>query len=252
MSARQRVRMLLALALLLAAAGTTTRADDAPAPPEAPPPAARPEIPPELRDVLNHLDEASAGVTDVRAAVTYTRLIPLLEDKRRSRGDLVFKKPDKLVLDLKRPHNEEVRTDGHTWWVVSHNERQVQVYETTEEGRDGREAAFLAFGYGRSSEQILEDYDIELLEVRRPAEGKTGETVYRLRFTPLERPDQPARYASIEAEIADGLWLPRRIVLHEPGGEIVHTYDLSKIRLNTDVPDRTFEYRPPASYNVVH
>jgi outer membrane lipoprotein-sorting protein len=216
----------------------------------APPARVRPEISPELRHVLDKLDESNAKLVDVQANVTYTRVIPLLDDKRKSKGDLVFKKPNLLVMALKRPRNEEVRTNGHTWWVVNHNDKQVQVYQAAAEGEGGSsEAAFLAFGYGRSSEELLKDYDVELLDVKRP-EDPNEPTLYRLKFTPVERPGERARYAAIEVVVDDKLWLPCELVLHERGEGVVHVYELSKIRINKGVKDDEFEYKPPSGYHV--
>jgi outer membrane lipoprotein-sorting protein len=262
----KRTGILVAVMALLLAAGPIRAQDAAPAAAEAakaaapaeaaeaqapaPPARARPQISPELRRVLDKLDEANAKLTDVRARVTYTRVIPLLDDKRKSKGDLAFKKPNLLALILKRPRNEEVRTNGRTWWIVSHNDKRVEVYRAAAEGKGDREAAFLAFGYGQNSEKLLQDYDVDLLGVT-PPEDKDGVTVYRLKFTPVERPDQPARYAAIEVEIADDLWLPRVLILHEKGEEIVHTYELSKTELNKGVDDKEFEYEPPKDYEVV-
>ena len=228
----------------------TPAAETAPAAPPAPPARERPEISPELRHVLDKLDEANAALVDVQARVTYTRLIELLDDKRKSKGSLIFKKPNLLVLDLKKPRNEEVRTNGRTWWVVQHNDEQVEVYQAAAEGQNsGRETAFLAFGYGRSSEEILEDYDAELLSVT-PPEDEDEETFYRVKFTPVERPDEPAQYESIEVEIGDKLWLPHELTLREPGGGIVHIYELRKMKLNKGVKDDKFEYEPPSDYHV--
>ena len=207
------------------------------------------QLPPALRHVLQKLDEANAKVVDVKAKVVYERLIPLLEDKRKCKGSLVLKKPNLLVLKLGRPRNEEVRTDGHTWWVINHNDKQVEVYKASERGEGSNEAAFVSFGYGRSSEELLEDYDIELLSTRKGEDG--GPTVYRLKFTPVQRPDRPARYGAIEIELADDLWLPRVLVLHEPDDEIIHTYTLRKIVVNSGVDDDVFNYEPPRDYTVI-
>jgi outer membrane lipoprotein-sorting protein len=240
--------MLALGAAMLAGCAAAPAAD---APPEPPPtPEAEQEVSPELRAVLDRLDEAGAELEDITARVTYEREIPLLDEKDRSRGSLTFKKPDRIALKLARPRNEEVYTNGELWWVVSHDEEQVEVYEAAEEGEAGREAAFLQFGYGTGSEELLKNYRIELVE-ERAEDDEEPRTVYRVKFTPRQRPDRPPRYAAIEVEVSDALWLPHFIVLHESGGEIVHSYALSKARINTGVEDELFEYEPPDGYTVV-
>jgi outer membrane lipoprotein-sorting protein len=221
---------------------------------EARPAAKRPtleELPPDLQMVLRQLDEANEGLEDATAKVTYEREIPLLESKQKSRGTLVYMAPDLLALKLGKPRNEEVRTNGKLWWVISHDDKQVEIYQAAEGDQGGQETAFLGFGYGTGARRLIEEYDIELVSVTAPDDGEDGETLYRLEFVPVERPDEPARYEMIEAVIGSGVWLPQTIVLHEEGDEIVHTYSLRDIRLNTGVERESFEYTPPRGYNVV-
>ena len=209
---------------------------------------------PELRAILDKLDEANKKLTDCTASVAYERAIPLLDEKQKSRGSLIFKKPNKIVLKLGKPRNEDVYTDGKTWWVVEHNDKQVEIYEAAQPGQGGQETAFLDFGYGRGSEAFLKDYTVELVsQETRPIDDDKTETLYRLKFTPRPKKDEPpSRYEAIEVVISDQVWLPQVLVLHESGGEIVHTYTLSKIKLNTDVKDDVFVYEPPRGYTVLH
>jgi len=211
------------------------------------------ELSPELKMVLDHLDEANKQLKDVTARVEYVRAIPLLDEKERTKGGrLTFKKPDRVALSLGRPRNEEVYTNGKTWWVVSRNEKQVEVYRSADQGGANSEAAFLQVGYGEGSAKLLEKYHVALLGKSRTGEdGDQPETRYRLKFTPLRKEDASARYAAIEVELSDRNWLPRQFVLYERNGEITHTYTLSKVKTNTDVADKVFEYTPPGEYAVV-
>ncbi len=209
---------------------------------------------PELRGILDKLDEANKKLTDCTASVVYERAIPLLDEKQKSRGSLIFRKPNKIVLKLGKPRNEDVYTDGKTWWVVEHNDKQVEIYEAAQPGQGGQETAFLDFGYGRGSEAFLKDYTVELVSKKsEPMDDDKTETLYRLKFTPKPKKDQPpSHYESIEVVISDQVWLPQVLVLHESGGEIVHTYTLSKIKLNTKVKNDVFAYEPPRGYTVLH
>ena len=260
--------LLLGTGALLAAEQPAPAPAATPAPAAAQPaaaPAAAPKdeepapqpLSPELKAVLGKLDEANKTLQDCTADVTYEKAIPLLDEKQKSRGTLIFKKPGRIVLKLGKPRNEEVYTDTKNWWVVEIDEKQVEVYEAAKNGQGNRETAFLNFGYGQGSEAFLKDYKVEMVsQESRPIEGadkdKT-ETLYRLRFTPLPKKDQPpSRYDAVEVVISDQIWLPSVLVLHERGGEIVHTYTLSKIKTNTGVKDEVFEYDPPHSYTVLH
>lgn len=234
----------------VAAAGVeeTCPAEAAPAPASDEATAKEEKLPPELRMVLDKLDEANEKLKDVTARVIYESEIPLLDDKQRCRGSLIFRKPDCILLKLGKPRNEDLYTNGKTWWLVSHNYKQVEIYQAAEPGEGGQETAFLDFAYGSSSEKLLKDYRVEL--VRKEKREKEEETLYRLKFTPRPKKDRRARYAAIEVEVSDKGWLPRVLVLHESGGDIIHTYRLSKIKTNTDVKQSIFECKPPRGYNI--
>ncbi len=208
-----------------------------------------PEVSPEVRRVLSKVDEANRELEDMTARVRYKRSIPLLEEKKKSRGRLTFRKPDMIRLTLGRPRNQDVYTDGETWWVVDHDRRQVEVYEAA--GGEDPEAAFLQFGYGKGSEALLEDYHVELVEKQTQETDEEEWVRYRLRFTPREQTDPPPRYVRIEVTVSGERWLPHELVLQESGGKIIHTYRLSDIELNQGVEESVFRYAPPKDYNVV-
>ena len=253
----QYVLAVLFLGAAAAVAAAEAPAQSAPATPAAAPKEEEPaqQLSPELKAVLDKLDAANKTLQDCTADVAYERAIPLLDEKQKSRGSLIFKKPGRIVLKLGKPRNEDVYTDGKTWWVVRNEDKQVEVYQAAKTDEGDRETAFLNFGYGAGSETFLKDYKVELLgKESRPIEGSDKtEALYRLRFTPLPKKDQPpSRYEAVEVVIGDQLWLPNVLILHESGGEIVHTYTLLKIKTNTGVKDQVFEYEPPHGYTVLH
>lgn len=246
---------------LLAAALTTglvaparaqeTPAPIAPGPQESDQGQPAPELSPQVKAVLDKLDAAGEDLVDVRARLTYEESIPLLEQTSRSRGTLAFKKPMMIALKLGKPHREDVYTDGKVWWVVSHEDKQVQKFTVADQDSDeAPETAFLKFGFGKGAGELTREYEIALDSVQKP-EDETGPTVYSLTFRPRKRKDVPMRYQAITVELTDDLWLPRRIRLEETGGEIVHVYRFSGIGRNEGIDDEAFDYTPPGSYTVV-
>jgi len=209
--------------------------------------APEPELPPEVARVLGKLDEVSRALEDVTAGLVYEESIPLLERTKRSRGVLKFKKPNRIAIRRGRPHRDEVYTDGKLWWVVSHADKQVQIFKADPEG-GAQEAAFLKFGYGAGTQDLVKDYHIEL--VGQHKDEKSGETVYRLEFVPRRKPGLRPEYKSIAVELSDVRWLPHVLVLEQKDGQIVHTYRLSNIKTNTGIKDSAFEYEPPRGYRV--
>ena len=269
------------IVLLAAAAGGPLAgpgyADQAPAGPpaaveEKEPPAAAPKVPPELRRVLDKLDEANKKVKDMTADINYTREIPLLEEREQCTGTLAFKKPYLIHMKLGKPRREEVCTDGKWWWIVSHKDKQVEIYRverpreaSPEAAGDGQEktqaapaaetvapeASFMDFGYGKSSDKLLKDYRITLAgQSTEKVKGRSGKvlTRYRLKFVP--RKDAQALFYEIQVELADDLWLPCAIVLKESEGEIIHTLKFKNIKLNRGLKAGRFTYKPKRGYRI--
>lgn len=206
-------------------------------------------LPPKLRMVLDELDKANSKLKDMEATVTYTREIPLLDESERSRGKIIFKKPDSLHLKLGDPRNEEVYSDGENWWLIDHSGRQVERYRSSEAGGSNPLAAFLDIGYGGSSTRLLKRYNITL-EGKSEMDRNGGQPIWRLHLTPADS-DTLGRFSSIEVELPEGLWLPSSVTLYESDGEIVHHYEFGDIRINTNVQQEAFDYSPPRGYTVL-
>jgi len=179
------------------------------------------KLPEELRALLEKVDEAGRRLTDVRADVDYSREIPLLEHEERAAGSLVFKKPDKIVLKLGEPRNEDVYTDGELWWVVDHEDKQVEIYKAEKSELVSREAVFLRFGIGESTRSLLPEYKVDLkgkrVEERKEKNAETGEETtrriiwYRLSFhrgRDTRRPVAASRHRSARAGGRDNPHLP--------------------------------------------
>jgi len=217
---------------------------------------------PELREVLESLDSASQKVKDLQASVIYKRSIPWLEVEEECKGVLKFKRPDLIALELGKPRNEGVYMDGKQWWVVSHNDKQVEIYEATKTTDASREAAFLNFGYGRAARELLKDYEISLVKKEKVIKRLRGEergeekeqekefTEYHVRFVARKSEVAPL-YDSVEIVVCDQTWLPHGIVLYESEGQIVHEFHLDKFKLNKNLKEDKFRYEPPRGYRVL-
>lgn len=209
----------------------------------------RDDLSPQLRMVLDELDKANSELKDMEATVDYTREIPLLDESERSRGKIVFKKPDNLHLKLGKPRSEELYSDGKNWWLIDHAGKQVERYRSSEAGDSNPLAAFLDIGYGGSSAGLMEKYKVTL-EGKSETDQNGGQSTWRLHLTPADS-DTLGRFSSIEVELPEDLWLPASITLHESDGEIVHHYDFRDMRINRDVQQEAFDYSPPRGYTVL-
>ena len=142
-----------------------------------------------VRRVLDALDRAGEKLEDVTARLQYTREIALLEEREECKGSLRYRKPNLIHVRLREPRNEEFYTNGKLWWVVRHDDPQVEIYEAAESGDTVAEASFLCLAYDADSKDLLKRYDITLLDEET---DKKGVTRYRLRFVPKQPSEEPA------------------------------------------------------------
>jgi outer membrane lipoprotein-sorting protein len=243
-----------ALLTFAAVLALTAAGEPAPAPPA---PAAEngrlAGLPAELQRVLTRLEEAGAKVHSLQADVQYERAIELLDEKQKASGTLEFLKPNLLHLKLGKPRDEEVYSDGNRWWIVSHGERQVEVYKADSSSEGAAEAAFLTLGIGQSVTRLLDSYDVTLKDGaagKSPGKDQQAPVRHRLRFVP--RPGSaPAHFSAVEAVVPEDTWLPTDLVLYESDGEIVHHFHLAKVRLNVELKPEQFVCRPPRGYAMI-
>ncbi len=213
------------------------------------------KLPPELQRILKGLDEANAKVEAMRADVAYEREIELLDDVQRATGYMEFLKPDMLHLYLGKPRDEEVYTDGKLWWIIDHDDKQVEIYEASGSEGAGAEAAFLTFGMNESANKLLARYEVELVDTitilpTKEERDKKPEVRYRLKFVPRDK-KAPAQYAAVEVELPEGVWLPSLLVLHEADGEIVHRFRFTKFNMQPEFKPKDFRYKSPRGYGEI-
>lgn len=205
---------------------------------------------PQLQRILKKLDKENENVDNLSAKVNYVRAIPLLDEQEKAKGRLQFCKPDLVHLKLGNPRNEEVFSNGETWWIVGHDDKQVEIYESANRGQSIAEASFLTFGYGKSSDALLKDYKINIVKTQSLKIKGNKHKSWLLSFTPRDK-KAPARFSRIEVKITDRLWLPEALILHESDGEIVHRFHLQDINLNSGLEKSAFQYEPKDGYTIV-
>jgi outer membrane lipoprotein-sorting protein len=100
-------------------------------------------------------------------------------------------------------------------------------------------------GYENNVEKIRENYDVTLLDDISTEEG----TLFHIELIPKESFDSD--YSRVLLWIKEGLWLPVQFQLFESEGEIVNTIELSNIRINPEIPDKTFVLDLPDDVEII-
>jgi outer membrane lipoprotein-sorting protein len=196
--------------------------------------------------VLAKLEKANEAVKDLRAKLTYTRAIPLLDEKQTCEGTLAYLKPDRMVLKLGKPREEEIYTDGESWWVVSHRDKQVEHYKVADDQKAAQEASFLEFGLGSDTAKLKESYRITLSDEKQ----KGDETRWTLKLVP-KLDGGPSRFSKIEVVVSSEGNLPVEIRLSESDGEIEHRFELADVKQNVGLKEEDLKLEMPRGYAEV-
>jgi len=197
-----------------------------------------------LDEVLLEIDKANAAFKTLKADITYTRTITLLESTEVSQGEMSYKKPKRLYLKFYSPRNEVNIVDGKYVWVYHPKEKQVEKYETDKSKQSSQGLSFFEFGYGESVDAAKKDYKITLLETKE--DGK--KRFYVLDLLPK---DPKSQYSDIRLWVEEGFWLPGRIELYESGGEVVNVIELKNIKLNKGMSDKLFIFDVPRGVEII-
>lgn len=198
----------------------------------------------DLDEVLAEVEKANNAFKTLKADITFTRTITLLESTEVSKGEMNYKKPKRLYLKFHSPRNEINVVDGKYVWVYHPVEKQVERYSMERGKQSSQGLSFFEFGYGESVQAVKKDYNITLVEIRD--EGKK-----RFYILDLQPKDPKSQYSNIRLWVQEGFWLPERIELYESAGEVVNSIDLKNIKINKGMSDKLFIFDVPKGVEVI-
>jgi outer membrane lipoprotein carrier protein len=197
------------------------------------------------------LEAQDAGAVIGRAAKVYRSLASLqanfvqvidnpMIDSAESSGTLVQAGPVKLAMRFTDPPGEAIVIDGQHVWVYTPSTVPGQVV------RLGVPSGGPAYGYNLLAwflDRPAERYKASYVRKERLNDRNTDV----VELVPAV-PDLPFEKAVIWLDQESAL--PRRLEIHEQSGA-TRTLSLSKIRINAQVPDRTFTFQVPSGARVV-
>lgn len=197
-----------------------------------------------LEEILKKVEEANARLKTMEADIKYSRVIALLDSEEVSIGTLKYKKPKQINIRFMPPRNEISVVDGSYIWIYHPEERQVEKYKMNS-NRAPQGMDIFDLGYEYNVEKIKENYSITLLDNISTEEG----TLFHIELIPKDTFD--SEYDRILLWVREGLWLPVQFQLFESDGEIVNTFELSNILINTEIPDKTFILNLPEDVDII-
>jgi outer membrane lipoprotein carrier protein len=161
-------------------------------------------------------------------------------DSAESRGTLVQAGPAKLAMRFTDPRGEAIVIDGRHVWVYTPSTVPGQVVRlAVPSGGPVYGYNLLAWLLDRPAERYKASY--------LRSERLNGRTADVIQLVPAA-PDLPFDSAVVWLDRENAL--PRRLEIHEQSGA-TRTLSLSQIRVNEQVPERTFSFKIPSGVRVV-
>ncbi len=170
-----------------------------------------------------------SATRNVRASFSQVRHSSLLPEPLPAAGRLWLSRPGQLKLVYLEPEPMTLLKRADTTWIYLPSLGQVQRYRVEAVGVP----LGLALG---SSRQALEQ------SVRREADGDW------VRLEP--RADRPAAWSRIDLELPPGGTFPKRLIVHQEGGERLE-FTFREVRRNQGLPAATFAPDWPDTVPVV-
>ncbi|HYF40077.1 MAG TPA: outer membrane lipoprotein carrier protein LolA [Gemmatimonadales bacterium] len=161
-------------------------------------------------------------------------------DSAESKGTLMQAGPSKLAMRFSDPPGEAIVIDGRHVWVYTPSTVPDQVVRmAVPSGGPVYGYNLLAWLLDRPNERYRPSY--------LKSERIDGRITDVIQLVPAV-PDLPFTKAVVWIDRENAL--PRRLEIHEQSGA-VRTLSLKRIRINQQLPERTFAFKVPAGARIV-
>ncbi|PYN29390.1 MAG: outer membrane lipoprotein carrier protein LolA [Candidatus Rokuibacteriota bacterium] len=191
-----------------------------------------------LEDVVRDLETAYGRMADLRAEFTQTAFNKSLNQTIPAQGTVYLKKGGKLRWEYTEPTPQEIVSDGKKLWVYTPSLNQVNVGDAPE-ALAGPAGSFLA-GLGR----LRAEFSVRFLNPAQPTDAE-GNWVLDL------EPKQPLpTLARLILSVDAKTWAVRKAVVYDQFENTV-TMRLTKVAINSSLPDRLFTFVVPKGVATV-
>ncbi len=191
---------------------------------------------PDAAAILRRAEQVYSGVRSMEADFTQNVDVPLLGQSTRSQGKLYHRSPDRFLMQFSDPRGDVVVADGRHLWMYYPSVDARQVMRTTMAAAGGQVDLHREF-----LSNTTERYNA-VLSGQEPVGGSTADVIV---LTPRTRSGYRQVRIWVDREDA----LVRRFEITEEN-QSVRTLDLRNIRRNPTLPDRLFDFTPPAGAQV--
>lgn len=203
------------------------------------------KLPPDLTEILSHMDRAARGLRTISANLEYTKVTVLVDDKLVQSGQLFYRRGNStdILIDFKKPEPRTIAFRKNRGEIYNPKIKQIEEYNL--EGKSGMVEQFLLLGFGAETGRIKEDYDLKFLK----EEDLQGDITVVLELTPRSETTR-AQITRIQLWVSEESWLPAQQKFFQPGGDyLLARY--TNVKVNRPLSSASFNIRAPGDVKRV-
>ena len=196
-----------------------------------------------LDQVFAEMDEVQKGFRSAAADIERTHVTVLVNDKDVSSGKFYYTrrgKEPRVKLELLKPAPQFLLIDKDKLQLYTPNLKQVQ--EASIAGHKDKVEMFMALGFGQSSQDLKNNFDVRLAG----EEVVNGKKTFVLDL----KPKNSAMFKSVQMWMDQQKWVAVQIKTTENSGDYM-VLNFSNIKLNTGIPDSVFDLKMPKDVRVI-
>jgi chaperone LolA len=184
--------------------------------------------------IVNGIQKFYAQAQDFTAKFEQIYTYKIYGRKKKSQGQVFFKKPGKMRWDYKSPTPRLFIADGQTLWV--YEPEAAQVFK-----RNLNSAQLpVALRFMKGEGKLTDDFDV----VKMEQEGQS----YRLTLNPKDGGNQ--EYKQLQVLVSQSQFEVQESVLVDPVGN-TNQIKFKDVKVNQKLPDQGFIFTPPQGVRVI-
>lgn len=203
------------------------------------------KLPPDLTEILSHMDSSAGNLKTVSANLEYTKVTVLVDDKAVQSGQMYYRKGKgtDILIDFKKPEPKTIAFRKDRGEI--YNPKINQIDEFNLEGKSGMVEQFLLLGFGTESDRIKKDYELRFLK----EEDLQGDITVVVELTPRSESAR-AQLTRIQLWVSEESWLPVQQKFFQPGGDYLMAR-YTNVKVNRPLSNATFIIRAPSDVKRV-
>ena len=197
------------------------------------------KLPPDLSEILSHMNDSSKRLKTVSASLEYTKVTVLVDDKSTESGQLFYKKGKgtEILINIKKPESKTILFQKNRAEIFHPRINQVQEYNL--EGKNELIERFFLLGFSTDADKLKKDYELKFLK----EEELEGDTTAVLELTPRSESTR-AQITQVLLWISEESWFPVQQKFIQPGGDYF-TARYTSVKINLPLPSSAFRVPAP-------